>query len=176
LASADEASARTLDIAQLAKAITLSEEGKLLFIQAQLGRPDLTRRLGINPDQHPRWQGSNGNELFERIYCSNLGRIDLLPQENISSSGHQAVDPLLIARCKRQYPLVLVDVGVVSSEIARSLAPQGDAALLVAVMQHTSREVAIQSNALLRRLGVRTAGCVLMEPRPTGSANRKISL
>jgi hypothetical protein len=175
LASVDEASARTLDIAQLAKAITLSEEGKLLFIQAQAGKPDLTRRLGINPDQHPRWQGP-GSELYERIYCSSQGRIDFLPQENVCSSAIQSVDPLLIARCKRQYSLVLVDVGVVSSEIARSLAPQGDAALLVAVMQHTPREIAVQSNALLRRLGVRTAGCVLMEPRPADSATRKFSL
>lgn len=172
LASADEASARTLDMAQLAKAITLSEEGKLLFIQGQPGRPDLTRRLGINPDQHPRWQGP-GSELYERIYCSSHGPIDLLPQENLVAGTLQTVDPLLVARCKRQYPLVLVDVGVAASEIARGLAPQGDAALLVAVMQNTPRELAVQANALLRRLGVRTAGCVLMEPRPANSATRK---
>jgi hypothetical protein len=172
LAAADEASANTLDLAQWAKAITLSEEGKLLVIQAHSGRPELSRRLGILPDQHPRWPDTGGGNLAESIHCSGQGRIDLLLREKLSSSTDLAVDSLLIARCKRHYPLVLIDVGALSSELAQSLVPQGDAALLVAVLQHTPREVAAQSTLLLRRLGVRTAGCILMEPRPNASFGR----
>ena len=165
LAAADEASTQAIDVAQLAKALTIAEESRTLVVQGHAGRPELGRRLGLEPERHPRWDAAAGGELSSRILCSSQRQLDLLPFEHLPRATEQAIDPLLLARCKRHYPLVLIDVGVVTGELAQRLAPQGDAAIIVAALRHTSRERAVQGVSLLRRLGVRAAGCVLIEAR-----------
>jgi hypothetical protein len=164
LAAAEEKAIRTVDLAQLAKALLLAEEGDVLVIEGCNARPELASQIEAIPGKHPRFQGTGGGELSDRILCTQNKRIGFLPLGNLEQNAKQAVDPLLIARCKRHYALILIDVGQSKAEAAQSLIAQSDFGILSAILSHTPRERAAQSAMALRHAGLRMLSSVLCEP------------
>jgi Mrp family chromosome partitioning ATPase len=157
----------------LCAARRLAERGvKSVLVDADLGRPRLAKRLGVQPQFG--WDetlSDGGPSLDEAIVEATANNVALLPaREPASECGGPLGDPSRLPDClkvlKEHYDLVMVDLGPLENAVladgARSemLAEGIDAVILVHGPQITSESQRIAVERKLAAAGIAVAGIV----------------
>jgi Mrp family chromosome partitioning ATPase len=162
--SADAASADALDAARLAKAFAQAMHDPVLLVDGRWRAAELARELG------GQWPEVNESPvpLGKLIVPTDVPRLSLLPfagrtKDDLLADG--TLDAVLLARCKRSYPLVLVEVGSPEGAWALPLAQQADYAFLAVTVGHSHRAAAAAAVARLQQSGIRLAGIVALGSR-----------
>jgi len=153
----------------LSVAQRLSERNvNLVMVDADLVDPSLGRRLGLLPDVG--WQEvlAGKTSLAEAVVESIEDHVALLPLcgqpvgQNAVANGIGAFGPM-IAKMRRNFPLVLVDLGPLDEKIdteLTALAEWTDALLLVSSVRATLPEQVVEARDRLHKAGVAKVGIV----------------
>ncbi len=151
----------------LAMSLAQRVESDLLLIDANLRRPALAGRLGVEASLgltdvltgSARWQ--------DAVRRTVVPGVDLLPAVPFSTPAGPSPDRLhlerLLSEAGGRYRLVLVHATSLEYPEAAPLACQCDGVYLVVRLHATMRRAAVEAASLLRRNGANLLGCVVVE-------------
>src|SRR5690606_38597450 len=90
------------------------------------------------------------------------GGVTLLPAGGRIDRRRIEIDTVRqrVSELGEQYPLILIDGGIASDELAAKIAHGGDEVYLVVQVGKTTRQAAEQAKASLIAAGITPAGCV----------------
>jgi len=157
----------------LCTARRLAERGiKLVLIDADLARPRLAKRLGVQPQfGWDETTGKEGASLAQAMVEAAANNLALLPlREPPSENGQPAGDPSRLAPCieilRNQYDMVLVDLGpledtgLAGGAPARAVPETIDAIVLAHDQRVTSEEQILKVEEQLAAVGIAAVGIV----------------
>ncbi len=166
----NEASSATVAL-QLAVLMARDRDGRVLLVDANFDRPDLTAAFGLQKDaglldvldgQSDPDKAMRPTKL-PRLSFIGVGRPELRDEAGSSRQGWEQ----LIERCRREQNAIVVHAGgLLNSREAAPLAKRADRPLLVTNRETSKRKPLAQAAALLAEIGVPALGVIHCDVRP----------
>lgn len=173
LTSANVGEGKTTVATNLAFAAAQNADRRVLVVDANMARPQVAKRLGIQPKLGLSEVLVDGLFPAEAIReVSPLG-YDVLATGRPSARAVELLSSrrmdVLVRDLKQSYNLIIVDAPHISDEsAARMFAQSYDAVYLVIRMFKTRREIVDKAIRLLQRAGVSVRGCILSQTSTAG--------
>lgn len=151
----------------LAMSLAQRVDSDLLLIDANLRRPALAARLGVEASRGLSDVLSGSVAWQDAVRRTVMPGVDLLPAVPFSTPAGSSPDRLhlerLLSETGERYPLVLVHASSLEYPEAAPLALQSGGVYLVVRLHATMRRAAVEAASLLRRSGANLIGCVVVE-------------
>ncbi len=151
----------------LAMSLAQRIDSNLLLIDANLRRPALAARLGVEASRGLSDVLSGSVVWQDAVRRTVMPGVDLLPAVPFSTPAGPSPDRLhlerLLSETAERYPLALIHASSLEYPEAAPLALQSGGVYLVVRLHATMRRAAVEAASLLRRSGANLIGCVVVE-------------
>jgi Mrp family chromosome partitioning ATPase len=138
---------KTSLLIHLAPELARHGHGGVLVVDANFHKPDLTSRLTVSAGRKPL-----GSAV---IYPTNLPGLNVLPMSPQRGCW--------LEELRESWPLVLVDMASLAHAEAAAMLRRCDGVCLVVRLGHTVRRAVAKAPRLIRNVGGRLLGCVVVE-------------
>lgn len=166
LISPSDGTGTTRTVLPLADALSRQMGGRLLLVDADYRKADLTARGGVY-DRRGLWNAIQSPGGWRQLVCrTDLPGVFLLPgaKQPVETDVSTVLGfRELIQEVAQHYRLILVDAPSLAHQGAVLLAKQCDGVYLVTRLQYTSARALSEAVQLLRNQQVRLFGCVVLE-------------
>ena len=153
-------------LAPLSMSLIRRMDANLLLIDANLHRPDLASRLGVEASRGLTDVLSGTAGWRDVVRRTVLPGVDVIPAMPFSTPAGPAPNRLqlgrLLAEAKREYRLILVHAASLRYPEVAPMSRDCEGTYLVARLHGTSRRVLRQAGPILRERGVNVLGCIVV--------------